>query len=587
VGDFDPAPDTFETLKGNDRDEPLVAPVTTQAVVLDATDRFSAWSGLGTRDQNGDTDVALWPKRSACAIPDPPDTGYPGSGPGQTVGVTEDGRTLLVAGGEGKDVTAGALVVDLGTGIGMPVSGGLRTHRAGGTATSFGPGLLVAGGYAPNSMDPLGSAEVFDAAARRFEPDRILLERPRAHHGAVTLASGETLLVGGVGADRKLIRTLEAIAPETREYRIDKLTELEWPRKDPIVLRLSDGSVFVAGGTDGADPGSPVDSLEWLSADGARTVQKTLALSDPSGPLTVRRAFVAMPGGSVLVAGGCELRAAASEDEKTACSAACGANAGCPSRKVEWITKEGDATTLSDELDVDAPNPVLVAGSEGRPWLICDAPGTPEARTRASAVRQFDPFLGRFVEHTDGAPAPSGGATHFVRADAGLFVWLDGDVDATRSALSGFRHGARSAFASNVSPLISIDVAGVALDRPLGGVFDPDNHTVTLSEAGATLVVTDTTYTDVHLAIAVVEGAPPVVRLGSSTYGAADCAWPKATGPGQYTARVDRTGDRVAITVGRSTRDCRGPTGRVSVELGAGSGEVKIGSVTVNRSRAP
>src|SRR6266496_361264 len=66
AGDFDPSPDTFATLTGKDGEAPLVAPVTTQAVVLEATDRFSEWSGLGVRGPGGDTDVALWPKRSAC-----------------------------------------------------------------------------------------------------------------------------------------------------------------------------------------------------------------------------------------------------------------------------------------------------------------------------------------------------------------------------------------------------------------------------------------------------------------------------------------------------------------------------------------
>ncbi|HEX7669737.1 MAG TPA: hypothetical protein VF395_09150, partial [Polyangiaceae bacterium] len=60
AGDFDPSPDTFATLTGKDGDVPLVAPATTQAVVLEATDRFSEWSGLGMRDASGDTDVALW-----------------------------------------------------------------------------------------------------------------------------------------------------------------------------------------------------------------------------------------------------------------------------------------------------------------------------------------------------------------------------------------------------------------------------------------------------------------------------------------------------------------------------------------------
>lgn len=598
AGDFDPSPDTFATLTGKDGEEPLVAPTTTQAVVLDATDRFSEWSGLGTRDQDGDTDVALWPKRSACTIPSPPNTTYPTSDPGQAAGITEDGRTLLVAGGDGRDQRASALAVDLATGVARRVSG-VRAFRSGGTVTPFGAGLLVAGGDDLSDLSaaerpPLASAEVFDPATQRFDVDIIVLQRPRTRHGAVTLASGETLLVGGVGTDGKLISTLEAIAPGTRDYRIDNLTELEWPRKDPVVLRLSDDTVLVAGGTDGSAVPIPVDSLEWLSADGARTVRKTPALSDASAPLTVQRAFAVMPGGSVLAAGGCEAREPATDEEKKACDA-CGPNNGCPSRRVLWITKDGDATALPDELDVDAPHPVLVAGSEGRPWLICDAPGADASkpsdapgpdRSQPSEVRQFDPFLGHFVVVTDGAPAPTARASHFVHADAGLFLWLDADTNLAPHVLAGFRHGTRNAFTSDVSPLLSTDLAGAALDRPPGSVFDPANQTVRLSSGGATLVVTDTTYTDLHLAITVVHGPPPVVRLGNETYGSSGCSWPRDGASDSYTATLDRTNDRVALGVGGTARTCAGPNGRVSVEIGAGGGDVEIAAITVTRGHA-
>jgi hypothetical protein len=565
LGDFDPSLDAFETFddSASARHVPVASPVSTEAVALDASDGPSEWSGLGTRDQNGDIDVALWPKDAACAMP----TGdYPGAGSGQAMGVTRDGRTLLVVGGDAgtSTITAGGVALDLGTGVVSDVS--MRTHRAGATVTPFGSGLLVAGGSNPEGQEPIaiGSAEVFDAGTRRFEPSRLDLEQPRSHHGAVELPSGETLLVGGEGANHQLVRTLEAISPVSRNYRLSPLTDLSLGRKDPSVLRLSDGSILVAGGTD--ESGAPVDELEWLSED-ASTTNRVLAFTELHSPPTVRRAFAAMPGGSVLVAGGCL-------DAEPSVSCA------LPSQEVLWITRDGVATQARSAggvvapapLDVGARNPVLVAGSEGRPWLF--DPG-------ATSVRRFDPFLGEFVP--EASPTPGTKASHFVTADAGLFLWLDaGESPSPPEApvppvLTGFRHGTRSVF----SPLLGS--TGLALDRASGDAYDALTGAVTLSETGATLVVTDTTYAEVHLTIAFAGGPPPIVHLGARSYGTGACPWPKDSTPPSFTAKVDRMADVVTLSLGKAAHACPGPSGRVSVQVEAAS-PVEIRSITVSRN---
>lgn len=559
LGDFDPSLDAFETFDDSTsaRHVPVASPLSTEAITLDANDGPSEWTGLGTRDQNGDIDVALWPADAACPI----GTGithYPAAGSGQAMGVTRDGRTLLVVGGDQgtSTITAGGVALDLGTGIVRAVS--MRAHRAGATVTPFGSGLLVAGGSDPENNEPIGSAEVFDAGTLRFEPARLNLEQPRSHHGAVELPSGETLLVGGEAADHQLLRTLEAISPVSRDYRLSPLTDLSLGRKDPSVLRLSDGSILVAGGTD--ESGAPVDELEWLSED-ASTTNRVLAFSELHSPPTFGRAFVAMPGGGVLVAGGC-LDAQASAPCAT------------PSQEVLWITRDGVATGPPALLDVGAPTPVLVAGSEGRPWLF-----DPEI----SLVRVFDPFLGEFVVET--APSPRRGASHFVTADAGLFLWLDADPlpDETQPpVLTGFRHDTRNAF----SPLLGLGSDGIALNRATAtDAYDVLTDTVTLPETGTTLVLTDTTYADVHLTLAFAGGPPPIVHLGALSYGGNECPWPQ-NGPPVSAAEVDRTAAGVSLSLGKSTRDCPGPSGRVSVQLEAVS-PVAIRSITARRNGDP
>ena len=129
------------------------------------------------------------------------------------------GRHVMVAGGTAVTGTAvpHTFVGDLATGDDRSSS---RSASARGAARPDDHGLpatavrnlaasvdaLVAGGADPDSRNaPLATAEVYvpklGAAADvgDFDQTRIDLSEPRAEHGAVVLASGETLLVGGRG----------------------------------------------------------------------------------------------------------------------------------------------------------------------------------------------------------------------------------------------------------------------------------------------------------------------------------------------------------------------------------------------------
>ncbi|HVU00236.1 MAG TPA: hypothetical protein VHE30_00740 [Polyangiaceae bacterium] len=562
-GDFDPTGVTFESF-----DDPgvsgraLVVPPTTEAVVLDGTSGATPLLGLGTKGADSAVDVSLWPARAGCVLAGDEASGYPTGGAGEALGATTDGRYVLVAGGSGRGA-ASALEVDLSTGKTTDVTGadGPRAARVSAVITPFGDGLLVSGGEAPDTGEALGSADVFDAPGGRFEPERIELERPRARHGAVVLDGGETLLAGGVDSAGRAIRRLEIVSPATRTYRIAGLAELAFGRLDPVVLHLTDGRILVAGGTDPDSPGTPVDTLEWLTPD-ATNPDGTLTLDPP----TARRAFVAMPGGSVLVAGGCVTTAS-----------------GCtPSGQVLWITRDGVSTELSP-LDFPSDRPVLVPGRDGRPLLVADG-GAPDPDA-ARLLRVFDPFLGAFVDDDSLPDAPAIAASgdgesgspraRFVAPDHGLLVWLD-----TKGVLSGARYGTRNPWSADVSTLVSEDLSGVSLDRAPASNWDETSRTVRLG-GGARLSLTDTTYADVHVAVGVSGAAFPVVHLGPNAYGDRACPFPEGSGS---TVSIDRRGASVRLSRGDATRECAGPDGRVSVWLEGGGTLPIVASVAVRRT---
>lgn len=109
-----------------------------------------------------------------------------------------DGRILIAGGYDGKDVRSDAEVFDPVSGR-MASAGSLAAARSGATATLLGDGrVLIAGGGRPD-REPrraLASAEIFDPATGRFGAAGAMAQE-RYKHGALRLANGDVLIVGG------------------------------------------------------------------------------------------------------------------------------------------------------------------------------------------------------------------------------------------------------------------------------------------------------------------------------------------------------------------------------------------------------
>lgn len=109
-----------------------------------------------------------------------------------------NGRVLIAGGYDGSDVRSDAEIFDPATGR-MMATGPLATARSGATATLLADGrVLVVGGGRPDRAPrgALASAEIFDPGVGRFSPAGALAQG-RYKHGAVRLADGDVLIVGG------------------------------------------------------------------------------------------------------------------------------------------------------------------------------------------------------------------------------------------------------------------------------------------------------------------------------------------------------------------------------------------------------
>ncbi|WP_156420386.1 MULTISPECIES: Kelch repeat-containing protein [unclassified Sphingopyxis] len=115
-----------------------------------------------------------------------------------TVAALADGRILIAGGYDGSDVRTDAEIFDPATGK-LTRTGSLAAARSGATGTLLTDGrILIVGGGRPD-REPrraLASAEIFDPATGRFAAAGNLAEG-RYKHGAVRLANGDVLVVGG------------------------------------------------------------------------------------------------------------------------------------------------------------------------------------------------------------------------------------------------------------------------------------------------------------------------------------------------------------------------------------------------------
>jgi hypothetical protein len=612
LGNFPTSNRTGESLPVTVADAKLSFPVATLALEASAHSDTVDQVFIGYTERAADSlDFVLWPKGSACELFRPTATdSFPGMLGGEALGYASSAGLVMVAGSNDATSAAivGALTFDARLGESHVVDPELRAvlsePRAFASVSDFGGKVLVAGGESPIHDSSVrasvlrDSAEVYDPdpLVRSFEPNPIKLAAPRTHHAATNLDSGETMLIGGRAEDSDASSFVEVISPATR---VSKLVEnLKVGRSDPQALRLSDGRILIAGGTD-AD-GHPVGALEWRSADASSLG----APWDGSTDLPARfdRAFAALPGGAALAVGGCEDRAALpGEDCSVWCKRGCPPmpnRAKQPSYDAFWISADGTVSPLTFELS--AAQPVLLPGSDGRPWLI--TAGVDEAGTAAPgnfAAYRFDPWQGAFVvTDLDLGAQPPVSAPRFVATGADAFVWFGEDTSG--AALHGVRLGTRSAFSSDVPLVVLRDAddatrpAHLAPDHPLDASirYDSALGVLQFGSGSATCVwISDAEFADFSAQIAFSSSVTPRLQLGGQQIAdpaspAADpnCHLPSADASAG-SIQVQRLGNHVSLNIGATHSNCELSSARVPIGVcGSDLGPTEVTSISVQRS---
>ncbi|HEX2874634.1 MAG TPA: hypothetical protein VHP33_25450 [Polyangiaceae bacterium] len=594
LGDFVASNDSAEFLRLDQAGAALKFPVATQAAVAHVGQGSQSFAGYAERHENS-LDVLLWPELSTCQVwRHEGEPGYPGRNGGQAFAYSAHSGVVLAGGGNDPldtGSTVGALSFDTRRGalhtLGTADEGVLRQPRAFATATPFGEQFLVAGGEEPvldvpdRDLETLGTAELFDPKLGRFAGEPITLRSNRTHHAAVELRDGRTLLVGGrsqVGATSIAQYRLEIVDPASRRASV---ADAIAARIDPRAVRLSDGRIFIGGGVDLS--GAPVEPVgQWLTVD-ARL--ETTRLSSDVAP-RFERAFVPMLGGGLLAVGGCEDRPKASAEDVEAC-AAC--SRGCPPLGGEydawWIQSDGSASEVS-LAGIHAPRPILLPGSNGSPWLVASAASAPEI----PRLFRFDAWAERFelADVPDTLRLPRPGMPQPLALDPDAFVWLDDDGD--RGELLGLRLGTRNRFTQDLALVLLSDPIEtrpqhLVPDGPANGAVSYDGR-LTLRSPEVSVRVADTDFADLTLQLRLVQGPPPVVVLGDTPLGGADCPWPEgdARGGDADLPTIVRKNGRAQLRFHGEGQSCAVAEGRVTLALRAGDDVTVVRQLDVTRS---
>ena len=601
LGEFPISNNTYESLSLTTQSAKLAFPAGTLALAATASADATDQAFLGYGERHADRlDFLLWPEGTSCELLRA--DSYPGKLGGQALGYASKSGLVLAAGSNAgaSGAVVGALTFDARTGGAAVVDprAVLAEPRAFATVTEFGDQVLVAGGEYPihDASRPANvfshSAEVYDPVTQRFEASLLSLAVATTRHAAIVLESGETALFGGRTDASEASAFVQIVSPETRTSKL--YGTLQFGRSAPALVRLSDGRVLVAGGEDAA--GRPVPQLEWRAADASAL--RAPFTGEVSLPPRFDRAFAALPGGAALAVGGCEDRQpAVDEDCQAWCSRGCpsdpNANASLASEAF-WISADGSVTAL--EFPLSATRPVLLAGSDGRPWLVAAAlngNGQPLAHTRA--LYRFDPWQKSFSRADP--ELQSSAEARFVSTGPDAFVWLD--EDDLGSVVRGARLGTRSSYSSDAT-LIELPAsddasrpAHLAPDQPLNGEAHYDGAlSFARADAGSTkpcVWVSDALFSDFSASIEFTSAAAPGLRIGargfvdpSSSDADPACVLPVASGSG--TLLVKRTGNHVSLTIGAARSACQISASRVELGLCASElGPVRLTRLRVTR----
>jgi hypothetical protein len=236
--------------------------------------------GQGLREISADPALALL-DTAAAALPD---------------------GTALVAGGAPAGDGAPTAAAWLFDGTGLLPAGQLVAARRGHTLSVVGSSGFAAA-YAAGGYGADGAArddiELFNPRAAAADPFRTVasarLADARAGHTATVLATGEILIVGGVGASGARLLTAEIFDPITAAIR--PAGTLIAARDRHQATLLGDGRVLVTGGT--GDDGEALSSAEIYDPQVGSFVA-----ARPLGVARAGHAAAVLCDGTVLLVGG-------------------------------------------------------------------------------------------------------------------------------------------------------------------------------------------------------------------------------------------------------------------------------------------
>lgn len=529
-GDFDDAQSAVASLYlrevGREMSE---LPSATRSVIVDVSHPAQSvdWRGTAEVPESGPINVLVWPGGETCRLSRNVE-------PRTEVTLGVFGHHLMVAGGRLEDQVPHTFVGDLTTGVLDRLEFGIGTRRSRATITAFRETAdqdpapaLVAGGEDPDAQTPLGTAEVYvplpsaPGAIGDFDRVRIDLAEARTKHGAVVLATGETLLVGGTGQGGSPLRTMEIVDPKTRRNRTNGVALLAVARTNPSVLRLASGEILVAGGVN--DRGQSVATLEWFAPDASRPTKRPVDL------VTGReRGFVPLEAGGAL--------------------AVIAPSSGGSDFKTVWVISADGAVDAAVPIDPATLDIVrLFPGADGAPVLWT-----------GQRWLRWQPWFGAFQPIPDAPPrGPRTGA--FAGGDSGLALWLDDRADDDDDVLlenqlyvRGYRFATRSRFGMVRNPLLVDGPSGLAPDRVTGtpgsSINFVEGRGLELGP-GASAFVTDVTYADVTIELDGASAPSVVLRQENGReleVGGAACAFTQSA---TKSLRIARKGPRVEVSV--------------------------------------
>jgi hypothetical protein len=529
LGDFEPQGPPSSLPLSNKGTVLAGFPSDTREVVATMTGATSAqWAAHAVLAATGGVDLLALPFGSPCALSDPIDART-----NAAIGAIDEGH-VLVAGGVSPSGVPRTALLDLTRGVVNELAVGLLVPRTNASVTAWSGGAVVAGGVPLEANGP--TFELYDASAGDFDGKTYSLSEPRARHGAVVLANGQTLLVGGVDLDGNVLASLEAIDPVAQRARTGGLALLAVPRADPVVLRLASGEILVAGGVDAT--GLPVSTLEWLTADGSEREKTRELVSAP------HESFVALAAGGALAVIAPSVPAAGFQN-------------------VWVISADGDFEAATP-IDGSLSDARLFAGTEQSPllwtgdrWLVW--------QPWAGAFTALAPAIGASGPSAASVASPI--ASLIVSPEAGLGVW----VDAT--TVHALRSGTRGPYATTPasSPLLLTGTAFTAPDRlATGGAVTFDPTVGATLQPGASVFVTDATFGSFALDADTPGKLPPSIVLrddaGNETVlDAASC--PLAPGNAIHVER-DANGVRASVDGGALAPCTAAPASAARVSIG-------------------